>query len=357
MISTFPDPATSLQVAAVKTDFVTVSDHESLTKEAHKLFLRLRGQKSTVRRHYNNLRQSLKFDKEKDDWRATLADRFFNIEIELFSRIETTSLKFDQSNDRTKYHFWNAILCEADRASQLEKVIFTGEAFQYAWRQPETEKLFADLMDKHFIFLKALRPYGRLLPEPAIMIPLLQRLLDELADVEQHTNSKPIAVDTDEEEEFLLRRRLEGVNEALRLVQDLKKDTRRVQDRHKAITKKTLALVAPGETTVPTWQKITAFAMGAAFLPILLFMALFVPNPTVWQLLVFRVILALAAGGIGALIPGFIEIKYRNWLRAGGATALFVIVYLVNPPDLITGPEPPSDTSGELEDDTEAGDT
>jgi hypothetical protein len=51
--------------------------------------------------------------------------------------------------------------------------------------------------------------------------------------------------------------------------------------------------------------------------------------------LIFRVVLALAAGAFGALIPGFIEVSFRNWLRAGGAMALFVIVYMINPPALI----------------------
>ena len=71
---------------------------------------------------------------------------------------------------------------------------------------------------------------------------------------------------------------------------------------------------------------------------LLLSIAIFIPNPTEFQLFVFRIVLALAAGAFGALIPGFIEVEFKNWLRAGGALALFAIVFFLNPPALITGP-------------------
>jgi hypothetical protein len=74
----------------------------------------------------------------------------------------------------------------------------------------------------------------------------------------------------------------------------------------------------------------------------LILIALVVPEPKPFPLFIFRVVLALGAGALGALIPGFIEVTFRNWLRAGGAIALFVIVYLINPPELITeAPAPP----------------
>ena len=85
----------------------------------------------------------------------------------------------------------------------------------------------------------------------------------------------------------------------------------------------------------PTWERVAITAIGVAFVATLLSIALFVPNPTEFQVLIFRVVLALAAGAFGALIPGFIEVSFRNWLRAGGAMALFVIVYMINPPALI----------------------
>ncbi|MGH7773469.1 MAG: hypothetical protein ACREQA_14690, partial [Candidatus Binatia bacterium] len=37
-------------------------------------------------------------------------------------------------------------------------------------------------------------------------------------------------------------------------------------------------------------------------------------------------------------IPGFIEIEIPNWLRAGGALAVFVVVYFYNPASLVAPP-------------------
>lgn len=80
---------------------------------------------------------------------------------------------------------------------------------------------------------------------------------------------------------------------------------------------------------------LLAFLTGIAFLTILLVIALAIPYPTRFQLLVFRVILALAAAGLGAVIPGFINIDLafaaKTAIRAGGAIALFVIIYFFNP--------------------------
>jgi VIT1/CCC1 family predicted Fe2+/Mn2+ transporter len=91
------------------------------------------------------------------------------------------------------------------------------------------------------------------------------------------------------------------------------------------------------------WEKIAIFVFGVVFLVVLLGIAIFVPNPTEFQLFVFRVVLALVSAAIAALVPGFLNIEsqvYRSSIRAGGAIAVFVIVYLVNPPKLIN-PGPP----------------
>jgi hypothetical protein len=43
--------------------------------------------------------------------------------------------------------------------------------------------------------------------------------------------------------------------------------------------------------------------------------------------------MSLAAAGIGAVIPGIIDVSINPVVRAGGALALFVLIYMVNPPD------------------------
>ena len=72
--------------------------------------------------------------------------------------------------------------------------------------------------------------------------------------------------------------------------------------------------------------------------------------PTDFQFFVFRAVLALAAGTLGAIIPGFLNVQFKGRLRAGGAVALFVLVYMINPPTLITetspkGPPAPASSS------------
>jgi hypothetical protein len=92
----------------------------------------------------------------------------------------------------------------------------------------------------------------------------------------------------------------------------------------------------------PLWEKIAIFTFGVVFLVILLGIAVLIPNPTEFQIFVFRVVLSLVAAAIAALVPGFLHIQsqvYRNSIRAGGAIAVFVLVYLINPPRLVTSKE------------------
>ncbi len=80
---------------------------------------------------------------------------------------------------------------------------------------------------------------------------------------------------------------------------------------------------------------ILAFTFGVLFVTALLVFALFVPNPTIQQFEIVRIILALAAGGVAAMIPGLLSLKLgatsNMALRAGGALAVFVIVYFYSP--------------------------
>ena len=78
-------------------------------------------------------------------------------------------------------------------------------------------------------------------------------------------------------------------------------------------------------------EKKLAYAFGVVFVVVLLAMALFVPNPTEFQYTVFRIVLALAAAGVAAMIPGFLEVTVSTWLRAGGAMAIFAVVYFYAP--------------------------
>ncbi len=80
---------------------------------------------------------------------------------------------------------------------------------------------------------------------------------------------------------------------------------------------------------------ILAFAFGVVFVAALLAFIVAVPNPTIEQFEVVRIILALAAGGVAALIPGFLNLQLGTGadltLRAGGALAVFAVVYFYSP--------------------------
>lgn len=88
-------------------------------------------------------------------------------------------------------------------------------------------------------------------------------------------------------------------------------------------------------------QTILSFIFGVLFVVVLLSIALLKPNPSDFQLFVFRVVLSLAGGGVVAVFPGFIEIKLGAWLRAGGALAVFVLIYFWNPASLVVKMEQP----------------
>lgn len=82
---------------------------------------------------------------------------------------------------------------------------------------------------------------------------------------------------------------------------------------------------------LPRWEMIAAFLFGVTFLSICILMAWFKPNPTITEYRTYMTVLALSAAGVGAILPGFLNVHFKNWLRAGGALALFVLVYFFSP--------------------------
>jgi hypothetical protein len=84
-----------------------------------------------------------------------------------------------------------------------------------------------------------------------------------------------------------------------------------------------------------TGERIAVFVCGVAFLVTMLVVVLVVPNPTPTQLWVFRIIVAVAAAGFAAFLPGALDVQVSTWVKAGGALGVFVIVYFFNPPELV----------------------
>lgn len=75
----------------------------------------------------------------------------------------------------------------------------------------------------------------------------------------------------------------------------------------------------------PFWFSSAAFAA-------LLGISLFVPGWAQQNNTLFKTLLALAAAGVAASLPGFLHFEVSNIVKAGGALAAFALVFLVNPP-------------------------
>jgi len=80
-------------------------------------------------------------------------------------------------------------------------------------------------------------------------------------------------------------------------------------------------------------QIITIVVIGVLSLVGMVAIAIWFPEPTDFQLRVFQVVMATAAGGIGAILPGTFGLNLR-FAKGAGAIGLFVLVYWVNPPSV-----------------------
>ena len=80
---------------------------------------------------------------------------------------------------------------------------------------------------------------------------------------------------------------------------------------------------------VPLW-------IGGVFLAIPIIALFFIPEPSIYQFFAFRICFCLGGAGIASHIPGWLNININNWVKAGGAIAIFVLLWFFNPPALIT---------------------
>lgn len=85
---------------------------------------------------------------------------------------------------------------------------------------------------------------------------------------------------------------------------------------------------------ISNWEKIAGLIFSATFVTALLGLSVFIPDPTPTQYATFKTILALAAAGVGGILAGTIHVEgsIQKWsVRAGGAMALFIVVYFFTP--------------------------
>jgi Protein of unknown function (DUF4019) len=90
-------------------------------------------------------------------------------------------------------------------------------------------------------------------------------------------------------------------------------------------------------------EKALAFTFGCIFVITLIVLSLVFPEPTVTQWFVFKIVLALGAGAIGAVLPGVLEVRVGNWVRGAGALGLVALVAFLPVEALVVKiPTPPS---------------
>ncbi len=89
----------------------------------------------------------------------------------------------------------------------------------------------------------------------------------------------------------------------------------------------------------PKWQLVTGLIVGLVFALIAISAAILIPTPSATQFFIIRGVFAVALAAIAAIIPGLLNIESRFQqfsIRATGAIAVFIIVWLVNPPALVS---------------------
>jgi hypothetical protein len=95
-------------------------------------------------------------------------------------------------------------------------------------------------------------------------------------------------------------------------------------------------------------QMYLSFGFGVVFVVIMLTIALLKPDPSNFQYSVFKTVLALAGGGVACMIPGFIEVRVGPWVRAGGAIAVFVVLYFFSPASLVVSHSTPENNQNPI---------
>jgi hypothetical protein len=81
--------------------------------------------------------------------------------------------------------------------------------------------------------------------------------------------------------------------------------------------------------------EVSLWGFGVFIMLISIVLAIRIPQPTDFQIFIFRGAFAMAVGAIGMALSGFISLGIGNGTRATGGVALFLLVYAFNPARLI----------------------
>jgi hypothetical protein len=83
--------------------------------------------------------------------------------------------------------------------------------------------------------------------------------------------------------------------------------------------------------TRKTSSSKTSLWVGIGLIAAILLLVIFIPCPSASQYFIFRIIIAIAAAGLTAVIPGTFNINLANGIKGGGALAIFAVVYFFDP--------------------------
>lgn len=89
----------------------------------------------------------------------------------------------------------------------------------------------------------------------------------------------------------------------------------------------------------PKWQLIIGLVIGIIFALLILALSVLIPSPTPTQFFIFRGVFAISLAAIATIIPGLLNVESRFQkfsIKATGAIAVFIIVWLLNPPALLS---------------------
>src|SRR5271163_3453377 len=114
-------------------------------------------------------------------------------------------------------------------------------------------------------------------------------------------------------------------------------------DNHVSASASQATPATPTPSEKPKLETILAFCFGCVFCVILAYAALrSTPITNEYSFFLLRVLAAISAAGIAAVIPGMLQIEVGAGtllaIRGAGALAVFVVIFLVNPPALLRPP-------------------
>lgn len=101
--------------------------------------------------------------------------------------------------------------------------------------------------------------------------------------------------------------------------------------------------VADGGTHPRQQQRLHAiviFAVGVMLIAVLLLLTFSFPELTPHQYGITKIVLALACAAIATQLDGFLDVRWSGSIRAGGALAVFALVYFFSPADFVVSRRP-----------------